>query len=148
MEAQELRLKNLVKYPKYYNDGTDKIWMIRDIFWESDRIGLTDGVLQTKTDLKFIQPIPITEEWLLKFGFNHVSGTLRDKKINIQKEEGSGHSEYDLWIDFGDDNETFEVEILIVSKEGDWFFTKQKYIHQLQNIYFALTKKELTIKTQ
>ena len=71
-----------------------------------------------------ITPIPLTEEWLLKFGFEKDSdGYLIYMKSRIFIEFTTrGHyeiSEYD---------------------------TEIKYVHQLQNLYFALTGNELEIK--
>jgi hypothetical protein len=72
------------------------------------------------------EPIPITEEWLLKFGFEKSFDTNftleflhHELEINI--------SGYGTWLNTQD----------IVSV---------KYVHQLQNLYFALTGEELTIK--
>lgn len=69
-------------------------------------------------------PIPLTEEWLMRLGF----------------EKG-----YSLWI-----NGSFALEWGDFSK--CWQFPAGerridiKFIHQLQNLYFALTGEELTIK--
>jgi hypothetical protein len=67
-----------------------------------------------------IKPIPLTEEWLLKFGF-------------------------DGW-DLG--------KYTLIRTNGNFFITGHKgpiaqnifFVHQLQNLYFALTNEELTIK--
>jgi hypothetical protein len=86
-------------------------------------------------------PIPLTQEWLLKFGFQN----KKDKKYK-QK----------LWFI---DNLDFEFR-LRQSVNGyynlfmfDIYFQKESptkyniyYVHQLQNLYFALTEKELDVK--
>tara|TARA_R110000796_G_C14252290_1_gene398774 strand:+ start:140 stop:511 length:372 start_codon:yes stop_codon:yes gene_type:complete len=75
-------------------------------------------------------PIPLTEEWLLKFGF--IAHTNR-----VWFRDGEF-----LGIDLG-------IEIYFVQQhttcEGYLAFirTPIKYVHQLQNLYFALTGKEL-----
>lgn len=67
------------------------------------------------------EPIPLTEEWLLKFDWNGY------KPLHF--------------------NSNFEID-----KEGrlycnsDYKGVNVKYVHQLQNLYFALTGKELTTK--
>ena len=71
------------------------------------------------------EPIPLTEEWLLKFGFKRfpwglVAGNLLFKD-NLKCTEL-----------------TFEV--------GNGFRVEIKYVHQLQNLYFCLCGKELTLK--
>jgi predicted RNA-binding Zn-ribbon protein involved in translation (DUF1610 family) len=80
------------------------------------------------------KPIPLTEEWLLKFGF----------EINRQTKE-----ENNIWKRNWEEG-CFEVEQI-----GTGFYlwdnycygTKIKYVHQIQNLYFALTGEELTSKT-
>ena len=69
-------------------------------------------------------PILLTEEWLLKFGFKrkHFECDLRQWWYN-------GFYVSDL-------NGLYARNVLL------------KYVHQLQNLYFALTGEELTIKTK
>ena len=72
-------------------------------------------------------PIQLTGEWLLKFGFE-------------KYEENESTDWYK--------REKFKVKLL---KEKDIFILAInrlhiKHVHQLQNLYFALTGEELTIK--
>lgn len=79
--------------------------------------------------LEYFEPIPITEEWLLKFGFewcNEVSGYFDNlHAIYLKYPKIQFHpfctNDKDCWN---------EIE----------------YVHQLQNLYFALTGTELVIK--
>lgn len=71
-------------------------------------------------DYSKVEPIPITEEWLLKLGYWPCN--LTDNHFNI-----SGHR---IWKC---------NDIFICDKNG----IVLKYIHQLQNLYFALNQKEL-----
>lgn len=72
--------------------------------------------------------IPLTEEWLLKFGF--VSNPYEDRYekglLHIECNKTRGVLEF--WI------EKLPVSLTL------------KFVHQLQNLYFALTGEELTIK--
>ncbi len=68
------------------------------------------------------KPIPLTEEWLKKFGWSNFSASLWAKDL--------------IW-DSNFDNGILEFSIIEVSV---------KYVHQLQNLYFALIGKELEIK--
>lgn len=80
-------------------------------------------------------PIQLTEEWLLKFGFTekyksiHNSWTKNGSKIfqlsDYEDEEGELMNEF-----------YYEGNVHV------------KYVHQLQNLYFALTEKELTFKSE
>jgi hypothetical protein len=78
-------------------------------------------------DIEF-EPIPLTEEWLIKFGFKlNKLGNLC-KSSNYQKR----------WITFK-------------KYQDRWYLylthnPKCDYVHQLQNLYFALTGEELTLK--
>ncbi len=72
-----------------------------------------------------LQPIPLTEEWLLKFGFDRNGKKLTFWKIDlVEDEEG------------------------IFSFDESRIYIDVKYVHQLQNLYFALVGEELTIKSE
>ena len=71
--------------------------------------------------------IPLTEEWLLKLGFSEIGGC---------NEKDFTNGDYNIFI-----NSIGEVNFLFF-REGDWY-QKISYVHQLQNLYFALTNKEL-----
>ena len=81
-----------------------------------------------------VEPIPLTEEWLIKFGF--------------ELYENAGI--YGLYREIFPPVSGFEIT---ADSEGYWYWpsgmfnaTKIKYVHQLQNLYFALTGEELTYK--
>ena len=84
--------------------------------------------------LKNVKVIPLTEDWLLKFGFEKI-GT---KNIQYKKDIDSVYalimSKFNCWIGYID-NDTNDIQLRDVST-----------VHQLQNLYFALTQKELEIK--
>ena len=75
------------------------------------------------------EPIPITEEWLLKFEF---------KKTEYKS---------DIIYDSGLQNSTYITIDNNYSSYFMWaaYLTSIKYVHELQNLYFALTKRELTV---
>jgi len=74
-------------------------------------------------DEKFMTSIIITEKWLFKFGFKGTEGYYYDSEIGA--------------IEFYYEGEILVCDIFDHRNENI------KYIHQLQNIYFALTNKEL-----
>jgi hypothetical protein len=115
MRANELRLGNYV-YP--YDD----INLVSQKVIFRDYINVCIKDFENTNNLF---PIPLTEEWLLKFGFNKWKN-----KNNYSK--GS-------------------FIIYTLSKKGFHFGKKSlrikiEHINQLQNLYFALTGEELTIK--
>jgi hypothetical protein len=75
------------------------------------------------------QPIPLTEEWLLKFGAKELNAKRGVLKEFVLK--------------------TVRIEL---SDSGNFYYKNSKLIlesaHQLQNLYFALTNKELTFKSE
>jgi hypothetical protein len=91
------------------------------------------------------KPMTITKEILLKFGFKEVKISNGDFFLIIQKDKDYGIGEYQIWVDLGIENETNEISISLVC-DSQWLFTKNKYVHQLQNLYYALTQKELKLR--
>lgn len=83
-------------------------------------------------------PIPLAEEWLVKFGF---------EKVSSHFEIGEDIRRYALYINSTGNGFTCQ---LLRTFNGVHtitnFATDMLYVHQLQNLYFALTGKELTIK--
>jgi hypothetical protein len=111
MEINELRIGNWVK--------TDNEFQLTPNHWYDMGWGVFD--------FNQIEPIPLTEEWLVKFGF----------------EKNYSYSEYSS---FYDKNNRFRIESY---KDGViWFcdLCEIKSVHQFQNLYFALTEQELKVK--
>lgn len=76
-----------------------------------------------------ISPIKLTEEWLLRFGFSRFGeGVVYWENENILIEQ--------------DGENNFSLSVGCEYTVGNPF----KYVHQLQNLYFALTGKELELK--
>jgi hypothetical protein len=71
-------------------------------------------------DPKDLDGIPLTEEWLMRFGFNYD----------------------DFSRSWSDKNEEIRIDKTDAGFLVDWN-SIVKYVHQLQNLYFALTGKEL-----
>lgn len=75
-------------------------------------------------------PIPLTGQWLLDFGFEverelYDKGKLSILLANLKDYHPNGRIYYNSWA--------------IVESQP-------KYVHQLQNLYFALTQEELILK--
>ena len=122
MKANELRIGNYINYRI-----VDKL----DERQEWDEASIIDGqdldYLEKNPNDKDFQPIPLTEEWLLKFGFEKdLDGFYRKK------------ASYLIEVLFHDNG------IIVTNQSVS--LKHIEYIHQLQNLYFALTGEELTIK--
>ena len=90
------------------------------------------------------KPLPVTKERLLSFGFKEICKLNGDFVLTIQKDKGGGIGEYQIWVDLGIENKR-KIYISLVC-DSLWLTTKNKYVHQLQNLYFALTQKELKLR--
>lgn len=124
MNATELRIGNFIMLNNSLREEHLEWQKVNEV--RIDSCQLIDNNKETYGQLyKYIDPIPLTEEWLVKFGYLENCIHLSDMKI-IQEEEGYYLSDYD---DLG-------VGVSYI-----------KYVHTLQNLYFALTGEELKIKT-
>ena len=94
--------------------------------------------IQNELDYPFNE-IPLTEEILLKFGFNEVEGE-RWCDMHEEFEECNYYYLSMFKIYYNPETDIFEDDSLY------HFNVNLKYVHQLQNIYFALTGEELTFK--
>ena len=134
IQANELRLGNLVNR-KFLNPSPKGL---QTCFTECKivSIGIERIIYECKdkslNKVKFdiISPIPITEEWLLKFGF--------EWSIQHQAHYLKG---FDYVIDVCDGF----CRVIKYRRNGENLIDV-KYLHELQNLYFVLTGKELIIK--
>lgn len=122
MEAQELRIGNIIQVENDY----EYIQGLQSTIAKCCLLGYDKGVWQKYED---IQPIHITKGWLLMFGFTQQS--LGFVNLNYYCKNNIVYSLSDGNVEL--DNPNIAL-------------TQIKYVHQLQNIYFALTNEELTIK--
>lgn len=79
-----------------------------------------------------IEPILLTEEWLLRFGFekDYNSWILKINGGRIAIIPQADYYNFAIWSGLG--------------MHDDYAFISQiKFVHQLQNLYFALTGNEL-----
>ena len=84
-----------------------------------------------------LEPIPLTEEWLLKFGFHKHHGEYYNETIAIWEK---GY----LWYFSIYPLEDMEDELPDMSAHRTGHYVK--CVHQLQNLYHALTGEELNLK--
>ena len=77
------------------------------------------------------EPIPLTEEWLLKFGFQKITGWSKNEFCSL-------HTGY---IEFQWDKDGMMISI----EDQNLTLSHIKYVHSLQNLFFSLTGNELTL---
>lgn len=118
MKAEELRIGNLLETT---NNG------IAHVTW---------GVIKDiESGDRYYKPIPLTEEWLIKFGFKSQSDFFIEKNYYTLKLPKKIF-DYDNSLTVCDKNIIF----------GYYGSIKIEYVHQLQNLFFSLTGEELEIK--
>lgn len=137
MKASEIRIGSLIQLYRKAEDkemSTHTVCGIEntpDIGW---MVEIEDG-FYINVD-KGIEPIPLTEEWLLKFGFeNHKHCFKEYWQLNDFQLEIHGNK-FVFRVDGGESAPYLT----------QFFAHHTKYVHQLQNLVFALTGEELTIK--
>jgi hypothetical protein len=121
MTPKELRIGNLV-------DLGNRFAKISEIYHEACTVLDLEETQDTIEDYERTKPIPLTKEWLLKFGF------------------------------MTDDIEWWDGLVSLgIYKDGLFYcptssisyrLSKIEYVHQLQNLCFAVTGEELKIKSE
>lgn len=139
INPQELRKNNLINF---HNE--DLLAVVKGI--DADDLGLTvyfpynEGEEWVECDQ--FSPIPLTEYWLLRMGFSIGYGvfknglyrdTFGDKVLLIEKPILYSNHAVLVKIDGGK-----KLVLTVCETLG--------YVHQLQNLFFALTGQELEIK--
>jgi hypothetical protein len=136
MEAKELRIGNYYIYKEGDKQDNSAECQYLGTKWTQDGTGYEFSHLTGQKGLTIypskFQPIKLTEEWLIKFGF--------------EEKQNRAYKKY--WKDFGDlailVDDDFDFYVHCESYEGETL-RHIDYVHTLQNLYFALTGEELTI---
>ena len=129
MKANELRIGNLVKW---YD--VSKVLELHSEKNKFDNVYIECEESFEWTEYNKLEPIPLTEEWLLKFGFENVHTDWFYKDI---VKTNSYQFYFNICLSNG--------KITLDSGFDENSIIKLKYVHQLQNLYFALTGSELTV---
>jgi hypothetical protein len=117
IQSSELRMSNYV----YSSDFVIKSYSPQGLFNLMKNID--DGYNN-------IKPIPLTEQWLIDFGFINVSlGEWEKGDIILDNE----YTDKGIW-NIVEDSQCLNINV--------------KHVHQLQNLYFALTNKELNYESK
>ncbi len=130
-QSKDFRIGNLVKY----DNRIFEIDSISDVFPTLNTAEFGIGVVGWN-DLCLI---PLTSELLVKYGFVFTNGNNKyGWYLEISKNRTLCwcHSK-EISMEFDYDDHDFN---------GTLFDFNCEYIHQLQNLYFVLTNKELTLK--
>ena len=137
MKANELRIGNWVFLKSKQNPY--QIWHSHDIEEIADAPINFDA-----------EPIPLTAEWLLKFGFveKNLGKKLPQNWYELKYLSNEHEELITSWVSILINSNSLSCVICDEHPDEMGANTKRpiKYVHQLQNLYFALTGEELTIK--
>lgn len=135
MKPNELRIGNLVLIPEMHSP-------IKIPVCQKQVKGITKFGELDFTEPQYPEPlvvpaklccgIDLTEEWLLKFGFEVVYNSDITKRYDLTIDE-----RFDFLINKHDE------KLSGIRFKGNTFYQEVKSVHQLQNLYFALTGNEL-----
>ncbi|MDD6210530.1 MAG: hypothetical protein PUB21_08000 [Bacteroidales bacterium] len=128
INIKELRVGNYVK------DRGNKI--LRIDYFEIDKVCQEMEVANMKVHplteyVEHLEPVPISIDMLLKFGFIDDSYPGCEEQIIFKLEE--------FWILYNRRSELYGIML------AERVVCELKYLHQLQNIYFDLQGKELLV---
>jgi hypothetical protein len=121
MKASELRIGNLI-----HNKQGNIVYV------NTNHLTLLSYGIENE-----FNPIPLTEEWLIKFGFS--------REAKVGSEMGTDGVEFRV----------YHFDVLTFNTNHGWWYKVQRindtpleYVHQLQNFYFALTGEEFKQQEQ
>lgn len=151
MKATELRVNNWYISTKFQTPVMCEMGDFYEIFARAD------GSSEYDVDDIF-QPIPLTEEWLFNFKWKY-----QDRDVN----RSDGKMERFYISPFFGEHREYWIELLLSNNSFGRSFMwlcwdigggkdhihlpmghKMDYVHQLQNLYFALIGEELTINNE
>lgn len=115
MEAKNFRIGNYIFEPENENKTPFKIWGI----YQEPKNEKVNGY-----PITYFKPIPLTEEWLLKFGFIRTKTYLHHEKMGMVRLNIDGSLKF----------------------PNDIVHTVIKYVHELQNLFLRLLEKNLNMK--
>lgn len=136
IDVRELRIGNFFKISVCDNFRVDEIYKKEDRFYYvKNNIGYNESYLYGVVE--DLQPIPITEEMLMKCGMNE----CEDASI-VRYVCRNGKFKMNIML--------YELKKYIICinnvESGEQVCSREvKYLHQLQNIYFDFTGKELEV---
>lgn len=135
MKASELKIGNWIQ-----NHKGETIRVDGEFIMNSEKYYFKDGkteMIQTLPPRPVFEPIFLTEEWLKRFGFQLGKNLYWiDERLNAVLQVSQINPKNDWW------------DVVIADKfahHGFWL-RSVTHVHQLQNLFFALTEKELTME--
>lgn len=146
MKAKELRIGNLIE-----ENNTETLLIVEGIYkFDDNKFKIStstfEGISGRKSDLPIstLSPIPLTEEGLVKFGLKKITDDITSND-NHKTTDTEYYSLMDGWIILRANPDSialcFDMDYSIFT------ISEILSVHQLQNLYFALTGEELEVKS-
>jgi hypothetical protein len=135
MKVQELRIGNYIlqggepQQVYHIERRFRQTWMLNDIMFDERVIS------------DHFEPIPITHQWLERFGFNEKDY----KKPYIGIDFASGHMTLDFVLT--KPKVLYETQTDYVYELQNHRIVHIKWLHHLQNVFHSITDNELKLKT-
>ena len=137
MKAEELRIGNYVKI----DEGIGKVVSIMSNTFCNEcanddyniTIEMEDGTFKEEEEGK-VEGIPLTAEILLNCGFEYINPDNKSCGM-LSPDDGKGNKQRIMYFDTN-----FRMIL------NTWKYRPINYIHEVQNLYFASTNKELNIQ--
>jgi hypothetical protein len=135
MKTYELRIGNLVSR-KDLGNGYERV---ESVIYLGEKV-VTSGPIKVICEYESIEPISLTNEWFERLGFGY-------RNENGQKYYHIYSDELGDEVQLAMDDDEFAFYLWWNDGKYERFPSQLiKYVHQLQNLYFALTGEELAIK--
>jgi hypothetical protein len=122
MNPSELRIGNLVDF----EGQIETVYQIRHSGVDFFRGTTKKGIVIQSYVWEAVKPITLTEDWLLEFGFKDIN----NKSFRLFK-----HANHDIIL------RIFDGGAISYCEKNEYVLVKS--VHHLQNLYYALTQKEL-----
>jgi len=103
---------------------------------------MSDGAYNDPPIDCMFEPLPLTEEWLLKFGFEYCQFTIPDED-GVLRDKKESNKDY-----FKHPKLSEKISYYLPYHHLNYYIgsVEIRYVHQLQNFCFAICGKELEIK--
>jgi hypothetical protein len=132
MKAKDLRIGNLV-----FSNLTGKEFQVT-----------AADILNISQDTSVVEPITLTEEWLVKFGFKKSKAIPKEKFCYLFEDKAETPIEF--YVVGKGFNDVYTIYDPINHSNQLNFITDNRglnFVHQLQNLYFTVAGTELIIKS-
>lgn len=137
MKAEELRIGNYVKI----DEGIGKVAFIMDKNFCNEyanddyniTIEMEDGTFREEEESK-VEGIPLTEEVLLTCGFEYINSDNKEAGLISPADE------------LGNRFRIIHFDNYFRMILKPWYYLPIKYVHELQNLFFIIARKDLNIQ--